>query len=307
MINERATTTLNTNRELKQDVKSRKKEEVKNYYILSRGYRDLFEQINSGYLDSDSKKNICGRCRSERRRYLLTEHDKAKGQYSNRCSGFSSRQRSGRLDLLIVSLAHSGSEGSFRKQMSLEEEAEEFYGYYIGGKPDKYHQQQAGNLLREAERKKKSWAFTDLLKCHVWNGSGSSCNIDAHHSQVQKGHTGSNNTRIATEYCREYLDREISLLNPKVIVALGQYVTDQYFNVKRELVYSNDEFHGYRVKNRDLREKTEVIKDRSLVLSYFPTGRKADLWVKEEGWKPVLRQLGKQLDVLEWRTAKHSL
>jgi uracil-DNA glycosylase len=130
----------------------------------------------------------------------------------------------------------------------------------------KFHQQQMRILLQYLDTAKKSWVFTDLIKCFVWHGF----------DKKSKLH-GNINWLAAIKYCRRYLDQQIDLLQPRRILGLGGTVA-KYFGLDKPQ-------HGS-VQRIDSPQCLYVH-------SLFPSQWTADQWIAQKGWEKVIQNLVK--------------
>lgn len=217
--------------------------------------KELFEEIN--------RQPCCEVCRDKRKKFA--KHDKKYNEhYSNLLPGFSSEKIAIPLDILIVAEAHSGAgKESFREQKGLEEEIDEFAKYYLPENIETFHQQQMRVLLKHLNEEGRVWIFTDLIKCFVWHGKKNELK-------------GSENKNEAINHCRGYLNDQIKVLQPKIVISLGKTV---YYTLCKD---SKSEFkHGGSSNNSEY----------TLISSYFPSRMTADLWVKNKDWGPIKETL----------------
>ncbi len=220
--------------------------------LRNRKCRDLFEWIN--------QRPYCKRCWRERREFN-NDDKKHNNSYSNLIPGFSSSSVKPPIDVLIIAESHGGGrEESFKKQKDLSSEIENISSYYMDEKLEKYHQMQMRSLLQKLDKRNKSWIFTDLIKCYIWK-------------KPKK------NVEKAIEHCSKYLEEQIKILKPKTILVLGNLVARAYF---RGVPNVRNLKHG---------ETVQLDDGSKLVWSYFPSGNTADIWVRENGWVSVLRNL----------------
>lgn len=224
------------------------------YGILhSNQIRPLFEEIN--------KCNFCADCHQARHEFKERDFKTYK-RYSNLLPGFSSEIVQIPIDILIIAEAHGGGRASdFRDQKSLDEEVNNIGNYYLVNQLEKFHQQQMRHFFNSLNKYSKSWIFTDLIKCFVWQNKDGNLN-------------GSRNRDIAVEYCKGYLTKQIAVLQPKNILILGNNVATKYFSLKKA-------YHG---------EIYPPAKERTakLIFSRFPSRNTADLWVKDGGWDKII-------------------
>lgn len=214
--------------------------------------RNLFEKIN--------KRPYCEECRGIRNEFRLK--DMKNGYYSNFIPGFSSRTLKIPLDVLIVAEAHGGGRPeTFREQKNLDNEIDDLAKYYLSEHLKKFHQKEMRALLVELTSRGKSWIFTDLIKCFVWQGKDNELK-------------GKENKKEAIKRCSCYLDEQISILKPRKILCLGNTVAKEYFRLKKPM-------HG----------KEYPVNGNIIVHSTFPSRNTADIWVKNEGWKQILQKL----------------
>jgi len=216
--------------------------------------RPIYEKIN--------QRELCDKCQAERSPFAILDK-KGKPFYSNLLPGFSSPEISIPVDVLIVAEAHGGGRHEdFRPQKELDYEISWLAAYYLTDTLRKFHQAQMRVLLQYLDTAKKSWAFTDLIKCFVWHGFDKKSNLD-----------GEINWATAIKYCRGYLDQQIDLLQPRKILGLGGTVA-KYFELDRPQ-------HGsvQRINNH-----------QSLyVHSIFPSQWTADQWIAKKGWEKVIQ------------------
>ena len=227
--------------------------------------RTVFEWIN--------ERPICPQCRTARKKFKDKDR-KGKRGYSNLVPGFSSKKLDIPIDIMIVGQGHGGKqEKSFRKQRTLEEEIEwalEGYGR-SGNHPMSFHAQEMKELFDALDTRKKTWVYTDLVKCYVWSGVDKKDNLK-----------GSENFKKAIGYCRNYLQKQIQVLKPRTVLTLGGLVTrvlvPTFLEGKHKL---NDFVYEGEIEGHKCR----------IVSSYFPSRYTADLWVKSRKWKPALAKL----------------
>ena len=218
--------------------------------------RVLFEKIN--------KRLICGKCYSDRK-VFETRDQKGHGCRSNLLPGFSSGKIDKPIDILIVAEAHGGGRPEdFRPQKDLDYEVSWLGDYYLESPLKRFHQQQVRNLLNKLSYAGKTWVFTDLIKCFVWHGSNSELN-------------GRDNWMIAIRHCSGYLEEQMSLLQPHMVLGLGGTVA-QYFKLDKP---KHGSIHGVSINGNHT----------VYVHSLFPTQWTADRWVSENGWELVIPKL----------------
>ena len=273
---------------------------------------------------------VCLECRYQRRVY--EDHDKKYkntdedvDSFSNMCPGFSSRNVTPPIDLLIVGHSHGGGDKhGYRQQMSLGKEIAEMSEYYLpseGERDRTYHQQQIRCLIDNLGEDAK-WVFTDLVKCYVWRGDFPKKERDKYKERLirerenpliikaKKGKeseeglipSGRHNIRLATRYCGYYLLQQIKFLEPGYILCLGKDVY-RFFAEIKSIVKSSDADYAKRLDIRDDAspiiapcQLPEMQRSTSLLLSYFPTGYTADRWVENGGWGKLQNAV-----VLPWK------
>ena len=185
--------------------------------------RTLFKKIN--------ETPECEKCRKDRKEFI--EKDKKYkikeniDHYSNLSPGFSSVKIRIPIDILIIGEAHSGKgKKYFREQEKLvDDEVSEMMGDYLGEKLKTFHQKQIRALIRTLDRDERTWVFTDLVKCFVWHNKGKKLDgkgdiLDSK-EQKKKALEVKDNFGIAVTHCKEYLEDQIKILNPKLILCLG--------------------------------------------------------------------------------------
>ncbi len=234
--------------------------------LINKEFRELFEKINS--------KSYCSVCQEhkDRKKFIIKDKKyikKDNTNFSNVLPGFSSEKISKSVDLLIVADSHSGTpEKLFREQIGLEKEVNDMNEYYRNAEMETFHQQEIRELLKKLDNKKITWVFTDLIKCYVWHGNDKE-NIELN---------GYKNRNTAITHCKKYLDEQIKVLNPKIILSLGNTVSEGYFKLKK---LEHAKKYIEKVKG----------KDYEIIHSVFPSRNTADLWVKNKGWAKILKQL----------------
>ena len=190
--------------------------------------RKLFEKIN--------KRPYCERCHADRIRFA--QYDKKHNDcYSNLLLGFSSEIVKIPIDVLIVAEAHGGGKKNFRPQLDLETEITGFAEYYLTEPLRKFHQKETRDLLNALNDSRKTWVFTDLIKCFVWQGK-------------KNNFKGADNKRIAIQHCRGYLDEQIDILQPKKVLCLGNTVAKQYFELKKP-EFKHGSVHKLQIRNHE--------------------------------------------------------
>ncbi|HEV7331886.1 MAG TPA: uracil-DNA glycosylase family protein [Flavisolibacter sp.] len=218
--------------------------------------KEFYEQINS--------RQLCVRCREERKMFAPNDK-KHNSSYSNMIPGFSSRHLNIPIDVLIIAEAHGGGrKEGFREQIGLQAELEGLEHYYLQQDLSKHHQSEMRKLLIQFDELNFSWVFTDLVKCFVWQAN-------------KGGLDGRENFKIAIRHCSKYLDEQLSLLKPKVILSLGSRVSS-FFEIK----YPK---HGNVYQRKGF----------SVLHSTFPSRNTADHWVKNKEWVPIINQIGSLL------------
>ena len=207
--------------------------------------KDLFEKING--------KSICDKCRENRKEFI--ERDKKDDHFSNMLLGFSSKEIKIPVDILIVGQDHGGREDLFRDQLGIDEEIDSFAKYYLRDSLVSFHQKEMRELFQYLDSKKKTWVFTDLIKCYVKNFP--------------------HNKQLAIDNCKTYLDNQIKVLRPRKILALGQLVARTYFKIKKRI--NHKEIINYN--------------GSELIRSIFPSARTVDLWIRKGGWDSIIKNL----------------
>ncbi len=232
------------------------------YDILGNGHsRHLFEKIN--------RRELCDECHWERSSFADFDKKGNPPQYSNLLPGFSSEKVDVPLDILVVGEAHGGGrKDDFRPQLDLDSEVCRIFRYYAT-LPDKtFHQAQIRVLLNKLDDLGVMWVFTDLIKCFVW-----------YRSNREKSLDGTVNKRIAISYCRRLLEEQLSILQPKCVIGLGNTVAE-FFGLKKP---------GHGSSHTVVSNAQRFI----FIYSLFPSQWTADQWVRREGWEPVMRGLSK--------------
>jgi len=140
--------------------------------------------------------------------------------------------------------------------------------YYLSESLQKFHQKEIRKLLRTLNDNRKTWVFTDLIKCFVWQGKDKKNNLKA-----------SDNKDLAIQKCHIYLDEQIEILRPNNVLSLGRTVTQQYFKLQGK--FEHGSIHKCRIKNHTF----------NMVFSIFPSRNTADLWVANGEWKKILPKL----------------
>jgi len=222
--------------------------------------RKLFEEIN--------KRPYCNNCHAERSKFAIQDK-KGYKCYSNLLLGFSSERVSIPIDILIVAEAHGGGrEDNFREQMDVETEIDRLGVYYLRDSLHKFHQKEMRELLYKLNESNKTWIFTDLIKCFVWQGRDDSKKL-----------RGSENKNAAIINCRKYLDKQITILLPKKVLSLGNTVTYKYFNLHNSFKHGST--HSCTINSHSF----------ELVFSIFPSRNTADLWIQHGGWNSIIPKL----------------
>jgi hypothetical protein len=224
--------------------------------ILNGTCAKVFEYIND--------RTLCKACRDGRRRFNTLDEN-GTGHFSNALPGFSSSIVEP-LDVLIVADSHSGArKNCFREQGRLDEEVKELHEHYCSDELTTYHQLQIRNLLHELDERKKTWVFTDLVKCYVWHRNTGEL-------------SGAINRDLAIKECRKYLKQQIDCLKPSTVLCLGKAV---FVEVTKLLNNNIDDIpsHGQRYGDK-------------ILFSYFPSGRTADLFVVNKEWSRILENIG---------------
>jgi len=227
-------------------------------FLNNKRSRALFQWIN--------QRPFCEDCQFERKDFCIFDKKKHKS-YSNLLPGFSSKEIRIPVEILIIAEAHGGgSDDDFRRQRELNFEVSKFAKYYQSLPLKKFHQQQIRFLLQDLDKENANWIFTDLVKCFVWQGTDRKNNLK-----------GIINKKKAIAHCSKYLKKQIKVLQPKKILGMGKTVAS-YFGLK------NME-HG-RAYNIKIYGCPSIY-----IYSLFPARNTADLWVANEGWKPIIQTL----------------
>jgi len=226
--------------------------------LTNHDFRQLFERINNSHW-------LCAKCREERSLYKEQEMKGNPKSFSNLIPGFSSEKLSSPIDVLVITKVHGGAKKEqendwFHPQRSLDDEVLHILNFYRELPDKSYHQQQIRLLIEKLNALDIKWAFTDLMKCFIYEGAGAN-----------------NNRKIATLNCRGYLENQISLLQPRTIIGLGGFVREFF----TKLTLS----HGASV------EISLVDRKYKYIHSIFPSGRTADDWVAEGEWIPIISNL----------------
>ena len=230
-------------------------------------YGILTEQTSRKFFEIINNRPYCSQCYAQRIHFL--KYDKKHNDcYSDLFPGFSSEIVQIPIDILIVAEAHGGGrKENFRPQLDLESEIAGLAEYYLSERLKKFHQKEMRKLLSTLNDNRKTWVFTDLIKCFVW-------------SRDKKNNLrGSDNKDLAIQNCRIYLDEQIEILRPKKVLSLGKTVTEQYFKLLDK--FEHGSVHEWRIKNHTF----------NMVFSIFPSRNTADLWVANEEWKKILPKL----------------
>lgn len=233
--------------------------------LKNKKVREIFEEINKG-------KN-CKKCSKQ--------WNGNKGRSSNLIPGFSSKKISIPIEVLIVSKEHGGTDDRwYEGQNTLPEEIEKIRNYYLEEKLKKYNQEQIRKLCFQLDQEGITWVFTDLIKCFV-----------EHDEEKDK-------TIVAVKNCKKYLNKQIEVLKPKIIIVLGRFVLENYFNEHKKL------------KRLIFEEKIKLInrEDRPLnykiIPSYFPTGQHADNWVRSGKSERIVKIILEELKRNESNTRR---
>lgn len=233
---------------------------MSNGILRNKDFREFYEKLN--------KRPYCNSCWEERISFEIKDK-KDTDSYSNMIPGFSSNELTLPIEILIIAKAHGGGrKDSFRKQIDLKTELELLENYYLSDKLVKFHQEQMRSLFNYLNKKKINWVFTDLIKCFVWHGN-------------EDGLNGNTNFNKAISHCKSYLTKQINYLKPKVILSLGDTVSNSYFNIPKPV-------HG----------ELYQIGQSTIVHSTFPSGFTADRWVERGGWKKVTETIAKHLKIV---------
>jgi uracil-DNA glycosylase len=189
-----------------------------------------------------------------------------------------------RVNVLVVAQEHGGGgQDSFREQKNLDDEVAILHNFYMEEckyfvkkkeKPktlDKsFHQREIRLILKWLNNRKSplSWVFTDLVKCYVWR-------------KEEEDVDGGENRNKAIKKCIELLDKQITVLKPRVVLALGDISTKALLE---KYVSTNYDWDHNKEEDRFNKIKMELPKANThswLLPSYFPSGMTADLWVRE--------------------------
>jgi len=220
-------------------------------------------------LENILERPLCDKCREERKRYKKYDQKK-QGFYSNILVGFASKpiaKLNPPIDVMVLAESHGG--GNYRKWKDLQssklslENAMRFLEEYYRTKPlKKFHQSCIKKLLNELDQRKYAWFFTDVVKCFVAKTDG--------------------NFKSAIEKCKEYLHQQISVLDPRVIIALGNVAWRTLgLPLERKAV----ECHG-KIKLREI-----LGRKRGIIYSVFPSQSTADKWIEAGEEPPVLKKI----------------
>jgi len=205
--------------------------------------RNVFEWVN--------KRTLCEKCRKDRYKIdpAIEEKEKKNNFFSNLILGLSSESIEVPLDLLIIGEAHGGRPDAFRTQKSLEKEVEYIADYYLFKELlEKFHQKEMRDLFEWLDEQRIKYVFTDLVKCYVWRKNNE-------------------NFEIAIERCSEYLQRQVDVLQPRIILVLGKKAQKQI-----------NKWHFKQNKPH-------------IINSIFPSMFTADKWVKTDGWAQIKKEI----------------
>lgn len=254
---------------------------------------------------------LCEECRQSRRKfqYRKTESSVLRPLKGNdrkyyfhgirRCSdllvGIYSESCKPPVDVLLVTFGHGG--GPWKEEPlsfgDMKTEIEKHYrnkGKYI----ETFHQFAIREVLDRLDKSSVSWYLTDLIKCYV-------------HTHNKKGRK---NKSKAIEYCKNYFEKQVNVLKPKVIVLFGGDVQkgifesvkgERFSNTMKEVLKNEPIRHlrnrfvkseGHPQASMELRfgfqyfSHGETIERRifghrtKIMFSVFPTGSNAaNLWV----------------------------
>ena len=120
------------------------------------------------------------------------------------------------------------------------------------------------------DKQEIEWVLTDLVKCFVFQKKDKENNIN-----------GSKNMKVAITHCSSYLQQQISILQPKIIVGLGKRV-HQYFIPDSERVT-----HGLILPLNN---------NQTFICSVFPSQNNADDWASCGEWKPIFKLIQRILN-----------
>lgn len=217
-------------------------------------------------LEQINNRIHCKACQNDRSLFQIEDFNE-KGRYSELCVGTSSKKINS-LDVLIVSESHGGG-SNFRNQLSLKEELESFYEFYVKEQPKKANQYLVHQLLNYLNSQGISWFFTDLIKCFV---------------AKEKVRKGVNNIATATNHCSKYLDQQISILKPRVILTFGGLATNHFKRgLHKSHLHGNQQNITYLLNGNP----TEV----TLIQSIHPTSQNTNYWIKYGGWSVIVNTL----------------
>lgn len=244
---------------------------------------EVFEKINN--------REICKDCRYERANFL--KDDKcSKGYLSNLSLGLVSniiREGKHVFDVMVVLESHGGpsKNESFRPQYDAARELEEYKNYFMKDRLVRYNQQQIRQLFTELDALGYNYVATDLVKCYVAKPS----------KDVPKSHFNK-----AMENCYKYLLNQISAFKPKVILALGNSVSNK-FSMKQlnhgdywgATIIENAPYIVHdRIKqqgNIEMRNPIEGGTRTFFVKSIFPSQNTANRFVEHGEWDPVIHKI----------------
>ena len=87
-----------------------------------------------------------------------------------------------------------------------------------------FHQSEMRTLLSRLNDMGVSWIFTDLVKCFVWQGNEGTME-------------GRDNFTIATSHCSKYLQQQLDVLKPKVIIAETSETTSHVIYIENLVTF----------------------------------------------------------------------
>jgi thiol-disulfide isomerase/thioredoxin len=191
-----------------------------------------------GKLYEEMRSSCCGKCREERKEFAKDEK-KYHNTYSDVYLGFPV-DISPSIDVLLVLEGHGGGHAWLpEKEQNFENSVKQMEKWYRDvPKFETYHQKCVHSLLKKLDENNIRWFLTDLIKCYIFKKD-------------------KENKDRAAGNCIKYLERQIKMLNPRVIVMFGNFVQQQMWLHK---------IYGEKDRNRFLN-------------SPFPSALNADKWV----------------------------
>jgi hypothetical protein len=216
-----------------------------------------------------NNRSRCEACRHARLNFRGV--DRKFDAYSNMIPGFYSATypnlaTSHEVDVMIIGDSHGGGGGEevYREQYEADKEIDLIRNYYLQETFDSYHQEQMYLLFTKFDKNRVSWYFTDLLKCFVAREKAT----------IPTSKKKEDNFKLATEHCKHYLEEQLSRVRSKVIITLGGHV---FGEIKKLLKFNAPFLHGNFTRAGDT----------TIISSYFPSERRANLWVKKGKWRPI--------------------